>query len=96
MKTLNAMARQIWPVALAGLISLPVGAATINVNSLLDGGSTSDGLCTLREAVLAADLNLAIDTCAAGSNTAADVIVLSPSLFPPPLQLGVISLTDSL
>ncbi|MEZ5443746.1 MAG: hypothetical protein R3F15_19960 [Lysobacterales bacterium] len=96
MKTLNAMARQVWSAALATLIALPAGAATINVNSLLDSGSTSDGLCTLREAVLAADLNLAIDTCAAGSNTAADLIVLSPSLFPPPLQLGVISLTDSL
>ena len=96
MTSLLATGRLLWRTVLVCLITLPASAATINVNTLLDSGSTSDGLCTLREAVLAADLNIAIDTCAAGSNSVPDVIVLAPSLFPLPLQFGLISLSDSL
>lgn len=96
MNPFRSIQRQLLRVALACLITAPASAATINVNTLLDSGSTSDGLCTLREAVLAAGLNFAIDSCAAGSNSIADVIVLAPSLFPPPLQIGLISLSDSL
>ena len=68
--------------------------ATITVDSLLDNGNGSDGLCTLREALLAAALDAFFDGCDGGSG--ADEIVFDPALFPMPLQLGIISLSDEL
>lgn len=81
---------------LALLLYTPLQAAQINVDSLLDNGNAGDGLCTLREAVLAADLNIPVDSCTAGSGIVTDNILLAPSLFPLPLRLGVINLTNSL
>lgn len=91
--------RQSFGLATAALLAVFSGtvcAANITVNSLLDNSNGSDALCTLREAVLAADLNIPIDTCVAGSASNADVIALSATLFPPPLRTGIINLTNSL
>ena len=69
-------------------------SATITVDSLLDNSDASDGLCTLREALLGAGLDIALDGCAMGAG--ADEIVFDPALFPPPLQFGIIALTEEL
>jgi len=46
--------------------ALGVGAQTLTVNSTADDASVN-GNCTLREAIQAANTNLAVDACAAGS-----------------------------
>ena len=52
-----------WLSAIAGavtfLAAFPAGAATITVNSTADGAGANDGVCTLREAILAANTNTA-------------------------------------
>lgn len=60
---------------LFGLLSLGAWAATITVNTAADS-AVVDGVCSLREAVQAANLNQAVDTCAAGQ-AGADQIVIS-------------------
>jgi len=72
------------PGSAAGDILAPT--ATITVDSLADE-LAFDGNCTLREALLAAQLNLAWDGCAAGDNTVDNIvfaldgtIMLSPAL----------------
>ncbi len=56
-------------------------AATITVNSLSDVSNTADGLCTLREAIAAANNNTASGAvageCVAGSNSGSDTIDLT-------------------
>ena len=56
-------------------------ATTITVNSLSDASNASDGLCTLREAITAANNNAASGAvageCAAGSSSGSDVIDLT-------------------
>ncbi len=58
--------------ALAALLLAPVPAlaATITVNTTVDGAPANDGVCTLREAILAANTNVASGAmageCAAG------------------------------
>jgi CSLREA domain-containing protein len=56
-------------------------ATTIVVNSLSDVANSSDGLCTLREAITAANLNAssgsAAGECAAGSSSGSDTINLA-------------------
>jgi CSLREA domain-containing protein len=54
------------------------GAATITVNSTDDSLAT-DGNCTLREAILAANSDTAVDGCAAGSGP--DVVVLPAGTY---------------
>lgn len=62
-------------VAILGLsFSSTVFAATITVDSPLD--STANGLCELREAIQAANTNLAVDGCVAGEAATPDVINL--------------------
>jgi parallel beta-helix repeat protein/predicted outer membrane repeat protein len=78
---IQAFAGEIKPVAMAlGLVfGLGVGvapaasAATITVNNL--SGTSVGGQCTLRDALLAADTNTAVQGCAAGSG--ADTINFS-------------------
>jgi CSLREA domain-containing protein len=53
-------------------------AATITVDTTADG-VTVDGNCTLREAVIAANTDAAVDACAAGSG--ADVILLAAGTY---------------
>src|SRR5262245_38087995 len=56
-------------------------AATMTINSLTDVANGTDGLCTLREAITAANTNTAsgpaAGECAAGDSTGADQIVAS-------------------
>ena len=70
-------------------------AATITVDSALDNNNAGDGLCTLREAALGAALNIAIDSCTSGSS-GFDRIEFAAAVFPGPLKLAVISLTDQI
>lgn len=65
--------------ALLGLVLAAAAGCdtTIHVDSLLDENSSSaaNGTCTLREALVAANSNAAVDTCIAGQ-AGADVISL--------------------
>ncbi|GAB4200165.1 MAG: hypothetical protein Tsb002_36170 [Wenzhouxiangellaceae bacterium] len=74
----------------------PARAAVITVNSSLDMIDNTDSLCTLREAVFAANFNTAFSGCNAGSGTAEDTIVFSAAVFPTPLQIAAIALNGSL
>ncbi len=66
---------------LAGLaaMAVPARATTITVTSNLDS-ATGDGLCSLREAVIAANTDTAVDACPAGSGS--DTITLPPGVYP--------------
>ncbi len=57
-----------------------VYAATITVSTTADE-LNSDGDCSLREAIRAANLNAAVDGCAAGSSVGADTINLSAGTY---------------
>ena len=77
-RRMNLIAR--WLVSLALALggwfvasARPVHAASITVNTFIEGNS-SDGFCSLREAVQSANLDSAIDSCTAGSG--ADTITL--------------------
>jgi CSLREA domain-containing protein len=67
-------------------------ASTITVNSTADVANSSDGLCTLREAIAAANTNTASGAtageCVAGSSSGSDTINFSVT--------GAISLTSAL
>ena len=76
--------------------SASVFAATITVDTLDDDGITNDGDCSLREAIFAANLNIEIDNCAAGSAVSGDTIEFLPSIFPPPFGIGFINTTTVL
>lgn len=60
--------------------TVQAAGTTITVNSRLDGDPADDGLCTLREAIMAANDNKASGStegeCAAGSSSEADTIDL--------------------
>lgn len=64
------------------------GASTIEVTHLVDDASTANGTCTLREAVRAANANVAVDACPAGQGTARDVIVVRPGTHRVALSSG--------
>ena len=66
------------PILLFGLVpALQAGAATITVDQAADGDSLP-GACSLRDALRAADLDSAVQGCAAGSGT--DVIRFAASI----------------
>jgi CSLREA domain-containing protein len=72
----------------------PADAATITVNTT-DDELNSDGDCSLREAITAANTNTAVDNCAAGAS-GADTIVISVSgtvALGSPLPVVIESLT---
>lgn len=77
------------------LAAAPATAAVITVNSLGDDLNTSDGLCTLREAIDNANADALVSgDCAAGSNP--DVIVFQPGLTGTlTLENGDLDITDS-
>ncbi len=68
-------------VVVAGLAAMvgPARATTITVTSNLDSTS-GDGLCSLREAVIAANTDTTVDACPAGHG--ADTITLLPGVYP--------------
>ncbi len=66
--------RRILPFCLAGLAAAPVGAATITVTTT-DDQVAANGVCSLREAISAANADSAFGGCTAGNG--ADVIVLA-------------------
>lgn len=74
-----------WPLLSLGLVALlglglamsrPVYAASIVVNTTADE-LNSDGDCSLREAITAANTNAASDACAAGDSGSTDTITFS-------------------
>ena len=67
-------------VACLALPPRPVDAATIAVTTTVDELNT-DGDCSLREAVRAANTNLAVDACAAGQNAQTDTITVPAGTY---------------
>lgn len=59
------------------LLACSPHAAIITVNSSADD-TTNNGNCTLREALLASNFNVAIDQCVAGNSTGGDTIFVLP------------------
>lgn len=85
----NIIAARLWRlhliglVLLVGLVSLTVStaqAATITVTTTADEVN-SDGDCSLREAIIAANTNTATDACPAGSPTGSDTIILPAGTY---------------
>ena len=77
--------RRALPLALAAILASPVaGAATITVTTLADG--SVPGECTLRDATIAANTNVAVAGCASGE-AGHDDIVFAPGVT------GTIALT---
>src|ERR1044072_6734941 len=62
-------------------VTTSAAGTTITVNSTADVANANDGLCTLREAITAANTNTAsggvAGECAAGSSDASDIIDLT-------------------
>ncbi len=67
-------------VAAAVAAPRPLHAATIAVTTTTDELNT-DGDCSLREAVRAANTNLAVDDCDAGQNAATDTITVPAGTY---------------
>lgn len=63
-------------IMMAVVLASPAQAASLTVTTSADEPNT-DGNCSLREAIEAANTNAAVDGCAAGSDTALDTIVFS-------------------
>lgn len=76
-----------------GMVTAGAAGNTITVNSTSEATNGADGLCTLREAIIAANTNTASGAvageCAAGSNSGADTIDLTG-------VAGTITLTTAL
>ena len=67
-------------LASAALPPRPVDAAAITVTTTVDELNT-DGDCSLREAVRAANTNAAVDACAAGQNDQTDTITVPAGTY---------------
>ena len=67
-------------VACLALPPRPVDAATIAVTTTIDELNT-DGDCSLREAVRAANTNVAVDACPAGQNDQTDTITVPAGTY---------------
>jgi CSLREA domain-containing protein len=74
-------------LVLAALLALgvlapatPALASTLTVTTRADE-LTNNGNCSLREAIRAASMNVAVDACGAGSSTTADLIDLPAGLY---------------
>lgn len=84
---------------LLGLLALCLGsflsAATITVNTT-DDDDLSNGNCTLREAIYAANYNMSRDLCLSGSAVNEDVIVFDWSLIGGPIDFAIIAIGDPL
>jgi CSLREA domain-containing protein len=64
----------------AAAVPHSVNAVTINVNTFEDEVNT-DGDCSLREAIVAANTNTRIDACTTGSSSDGDIITLAPGTY---------------
>ena len=81
-------------VALAGTgLALPTAAHAASITVDTASESRADGRCSLREAVLAADTDRAVDSCAAGSG--ADVVLVPRQATDIVLTRGAVRLTTS-
>lgn len=72
-----------WSALLAAaslLLATASAASTIEVTHLVDDTSTTNGTCTLREAIRAANANAAVDACPAGQSTVRDEILVVPGV----------------
>ena len=67
--------------SLFGLVTISAAASTITVNSTADATNNVDGLCTLREAITAANTNTAsgavVGECVGGTSDGSDTIDLT-------------------
>ncbi len=83
----SSSSTRLWTVQVAALafavlaMGVPSGATVYNVSATADDADLGpNGNCTLREAVIAANTNAAMDACAAGS-VGADTIVLAAGTY---------------
>lgn len=83
------MSRTFCTLCVFSIFAAPITALanTITVDTLVDEAATDNGNCTLREAILAANTDTAVDSCAAGS-TGSDTINFAVA--------GFINLVDAL
>lgn len=72
----------------AAIAASIAGASTIEVTHFVDDASTTNGTCTLREAVRAANENVAVDACPAGQGTVRDTILVRPGTHRVALSSG--------
>ena len=68
-------------VLVSGMLAAPAGAATLTVNTTGDSTTSGDGLCSLREAIFAADGAPTSNDCGA-TDAAGNTIVLPASAAP--------------
>ena len=77
----RARVRLVRFVVAAGLLVAPaVSASTIEITHFVDDANTANGTCTLREAIRAANNNVAVDACPAGQSTVRDEILVVPGV----------------
>ena len=74
--------------ASAWLAASAAYAATIQVTHLVDDTNTANGTCTLREAIRAANGNVAVDACPAGQSGVRDAILVKPGVHQVSLVSG--------
>jgi CSLREA domain-containing protein len=77
---LNLLLALLIALAIAAVPVPPAHAATIGVDTNADE-LTADGNCSLREAIRAANLNVAVDACPSGSGVAPDTITLPSNTY---------------
>ncbi|MFC0357301.1 right-handed parallel beta-helix repeat-containing protein, partial [Pseudofulvimonas gallinarii] len=84
----TAMPRRTSPLLLIAVLA-PAARSAIIVVNILDDEHNGDGDCSLREAVLAANTNVAVDACDAGHNSGAgDLILFVPALIGGEIQIS--------
>ena len=66
-------------IATGAIVASGLAVAANIIVDTYDGGATSDGSCSLAEAIEAANTNASVDSCAAGENAVQDGIVITGS-----------------
>lgn len=95
--TLRFPLRQLSAFAAAGALGASAAVAATIVVDTLDDAVVDDSNCSLREAVLAANSDSAIDLCPAGeAPPAIDRIEIPAGVYPLSLALGHLELEDTL
>lgn len=91
-RTARRLSGKRWAITLVAgaLLGAPLaGATTIKVTHLVDDANIANGTCTLREAIRAANGNVAVDACPAGQSAVRDEIVVIPGVHQVNLAAGI-------
>ncbi len=85
----RSLRRRALTLAASLLLAPPAAlAATLEVTHLVDDANSANGTCTLREAIRAANGNVAVDACPAGANGVRDEILVKPGVHSVSLVSG--------